>query len=89
MKFKLLEIEMAIDFVSTESDTNEAVLCKDNGQIYYQSVVDDLNDSTYIHIPSWQDFDLGSQSNSGDNDNLAQSQAVRNWCKRNQIALED
>ena len=69
MKFRWLDIEMAIQYVSSHDYSNEALLCKENGKIYYQSEMDSFDDLgerppedvALIQIPSWQDFDLGNR----------------------------
>ena len=137
MKFKLSDIEDAVDFASLNDGANEAQLCIDDGKIYFQSVYGDFGyeeeqapeESELIYLPTWQDLDLGKslvkkfamQQMPDDYDTIldifsrrgaysrfkpflhekgrlddwyeyeknAQKQAIRDWCERNEVELED
>lgn len=62
------EIEYAFFFVSSEAcGMNRALLCRDNGEIYYHSEIDDLNEldeenfdcDNFLEIPHKNDLGLG------------------------------
>ena len=70
MQVKLIDLEMAMEFVSSGQGFGaEAYLNVQSGQIYYigdgveEVVPDDINDSDhYLYIPSKSDLDLGRTS---------------------------
>ena len=67
MIIKYDDIENAFLFVSMQSPcTNTAILCKETGEIYYESgygdsdeLPEDIDDEKYVEIPHKNDLDLG------------------------------
>jgi hypothetical protein len=69
MKVKFVDLELALEFASSDPCfEHSAFLCKDSGDIFYDSdasedvLPDDIYENDkYIKIPSKQDLDLGKK----------------------------
>jgi hypothetical protein len=65
MKVDLDDIELAIEFVSSDFSDNEAYVNIETGEIFYsgdcvdEELPDDIDDDKYYLIPTKRDLDLG------------------------------